>query len=70
MYLYQKMNGTAAFEFCEARSDKFAKDFNLSAVARVEIYSASTHEDGEDFCEIRVFDSKDEVLAWTRWSDF
>lgn len=70
MYLYQKMNGQQAFEFCEERLEKFAKDFNLSAVSRVEIYTGSISEDGDDFCEIRVFDAKDGVLAWTRWGDF
>lgn len=70
MYLYQKMTGSDAVEFCEERLDRFPKDFDSSAVERIEIYSSSIADDGDDFCEIRVFSADDGVLAWTRWNNF
>ncbi len=67
MYIYQVMKGSDAVEFCEEKLTQadLAK-VDLKAVNRVEIYSASIAEDGEDFCEIRVIDSRDTVVLLRR----
>ena len=69
MYLYQKITGADAVEFCETKLDLPA-NFDLNAVSRVEIFSANIADDGEDFCEVRMIDSKDVVICVRRLLEF
>lgn len=71
MYVYQVMKGADAVEFCETKlTQADLSKVDLNAVNRVEIYSASIAEDGEDFCEIRVVDSRDTVILLRRVLEF
>ncbi len=69
MYLYQTITGPDAAEFCEINLN-LPSNFNLNAVSRVEIFSASIADDGEDFCEVRVIDSRNVVLCVRRLLEF
>lgn len=69
MYHYQTFKGADAIEFCETKLE-LPENFDTSIVNRVEIYSASLPEDGEDFCEARVIDGEDVVLCVRRMYSF
>jgi hypothetical protein len=69
MYHYQTFKGADAVEFCETKLE-LPENFDMSAVVKVEIYSASLPEDQEDFCEARVIDAEDVVLCVRRMYSF
>jgi len=66
MYEYQVMKGDHAVKFCEEKLQSYSSKFDLKAVSRVEIYSANRADDGDDYFEVRVIDSRDTVILLRR----
>ncbi len=43
---------------------------DIQSIARIETYDASMAEDGEDFCEIRVIDTEEQIVFIERVFSF
>ena len=56
--------------FTKARGDpvasRHASLFDLDAVNRVEVFGTDIDDPGEDYCEFRVIDCKEKVMAVRR----
>jgi len=66
MYLHSTLKGEAAVEFCEQSLKLDPAEFDLDAVNRVEIFGTDLNDPGEDYCEFRVIDCKEKVMAVRR----
>lgn len=66
MHLYETKKGQAAAEFCAETLKLDPAQFDLASIDRVEIFGTDIDDPGDDYCEFRVIDNKDKVLAVRR----
>lgn len=66
MHIYETIKGENAAKFCEEKLKLDPAQFDLASVARVEVYGTDIDDPGEDYCEFRVIDLKEKVLAVRR----
>jgi len=66
MHLYETKKGEAAVKFCEETLKLDPAQFDLDAVNRVEVFGTDIDDPGEDYCEFRVIDCKEKVMAVRR----
>jgi len=66
MYLYDTIKGENGRQFCETTLKMDAAEFDLDAVNRVEVYGTDINDPGEDYCEFRVIDCHNKVMAVRR----
>lgn len=66
MHLYETKKGEDAARFCIESLKLDATQLDLSAVDRIEIFGTDIDDPGADYCEFRVIDSKDKVIAVRR----
>jgi hypothetical protein len=53
-------------QFCEQTLKMDPAEFDLDAVNRVEVYGTDISDPGEDYCEFRVIDCHNKVMAIRR----
>lgn len=70
MYLYDTIKGEKARQYCEDNLNMDPADWDLDAVNRIEIYGTSINDPGEDYCEYRVIDCQNKLIAVKRESGF
>jgi hypothetical protein len=68
MYLYDTIQGEKARQYCENNLNMDPAD--LDAVNRIEIYGTSMNDPGEDYCEYRVIDCRNKLMAVKRQSGY
>lgn len=66
MYLYDTIRGEEARQFCETTLSLDPAKWDLDAVNRIEIHGTSPSDEGEDYCEYRVFDCQNKLMASRR----
>ncbi len=66
MYLHDTIKGENGRQFCEQTLKLDPAEFDLDAVNRVEIYGTDISDPGEDYCEFRVIDCHNKVMAVRR----
>lgn len=66
MMLYNVVMGEAARNFCQKQLGMHIGDYDVDAFARVEIYGLGLSEVGPDYCEFRVYDCHDKLVALRR----
>lgn len=66
MHLYDTLRGETARQFCETTLKMDPAEWDIDSVNRVEVYGTDIDDPGEDYCEYRVIDCKDKVLAVRR----
>ena len=66
MYLYDTLKGEAARKYCEDSLKLDPSRFDLDSVNRIEVYGTDLDDPGEDYCEFRVIDCRDKVIAVRR----
>jgi len=66
MYLYDTIKGANAVEFCQTVLKMEPADWDLDAVNRVEIFGTSLTDEGQDYCEYRVFDCQNKLMVSRR----
>jgi hypothetical protein len=66
MYLYDTIAVDNAAEFRKQQLKLDATKYDLSSVNRIEIYGRSFTDDGDDYCEYRVIDRSNKVIAVKR----
>lgn len=66
MHLYDTIRGEEARRFCEETLKMDAAEFDMDSVNRVEVFGTDIDDPGEDYCEYRVIDCRDKVMAVRR----
>ena len=66
---YQTFRGADIVHFCNLNLNLPPK-VDMQSIARIEIYDATMAEDGEDFCEIRVIDTSEQIVFIDRVFSF
>lgn len=66
MYLHDTLKAEAARQFCQTNLKMDPQKWNLDSVNRVEIFGTDLNDPGEDYCEFRVIDNSDKVIAVRR----
>jgi hypothetical protein len=66
MYLYDTLKGEIARQYCQTNLQMDPAEWDLDAVNRIEIFGTSLKDDGPDYCEYRVIDCQDKVMAVKR----
>ena len=66
MYLYQTIKGAQAVEFCQTTLKMEPEVWELDAVNRVEIHGTSLEDEGQDYCEFKVFDCHNKLMLSRR----
>ena len=66
MYLHDTIKGENCRQFCEQTLKLNPAEFDLDAVNRVEVYGTDINDPGEDYCEFRVIDCHNKVMAVRR----
>lgn len=64
MHLYDTMKGEAAVKFCETVLKMDPAD--LDAVNRIEVFATDLADPGGDYCEYRIYDCHDKLMAVKR----
>lgn len=66
MILYNVVRGEAACQYCQERLEMHIGDYEINAFDRIEIYGLGLSEAGPDYCEFRVYDCHDKLVALRR----
>jgi len=66
MYLHSTISGEDARRFCEFTLKLDPAEFDIDAVNRVEVFGTDINDPGEDYCEFRVVDCRDKLVAVRR----
>ncbi|MFN8658750.1 MAG: hypothetical protein U0105_20615 [Candidatus Obscuribacterales bacterium] len=66
MYLVDIIRGENARRFCEDSLQMDGADYDIDAVNRVEVFGTSLDDAGDDYCEYRVIDCREKVVAVRR----
>lgn len=66
MHLYETLKGAIAVEFCQQTLKLDPSELDLGTVSRVEVFGTDINDPGEDYCEFRVIDANEKVLAVRR----
>lgn len=66
MHLYDTIKGENARQYCETFLKLDPKKYDLTAVNRIEVFGTDIDDPGDDYCEYRVIDSNDKVMAVKR----
>lgn len=66
MHLYDTIYGETARDFCEKTLKLDPAIFDLDAVNRIEVFGTNIDDPGDDYCEYRVIDCTDKVMAVRR----
>ena len=66
MHLYETKKGEDAVKFCKDSLKLDPSQFDLASINRVEVFGTDIDDPGEDYCEFRVIDSKEKVMAVRR----
>jgi hypothetical protein len=66
MHLYDTLRGEAARQYCETSLKMDPAVWDLDAVNRIEIFGTDVDDPGEDYCEYRVIDCHDKLMAVRR----
>lgn len=69
MYSYQNFFGEDAIEFCKLNLT-LPDNVDMASVVRVETYNATFADDGDDFCEVRVIDNRNQIVHIDRVLSF
>ena len=70
MYLYEIMRGENARRFCETALKMDGAVYDIDALNRVEIFGSGLQEAGPDYCEFRIFDCQEKLMAVRRADSF
>lgn len=66
MHLYDTLKGENARQYCETFLKMDPADFDIDAVNRIEVFGTDLEDHGPDYCEYRVIDCHDKVMAVRR----
>ena len=66
MHLYDTIKGDNAREYCKTFLKLNPEKYDLTAVNRIEVFGTDIDDPGEDYCEYRVIDSNEKVMAIKR----
>lgn len=66
MHLYDTLKGEKAVEFCQTTLKMDMAEYDLDAVNRVEIHATDIDDPGDDYCEFRVYDCNNKLMARRR----
>ncbi|MBP9094593.1 hypothetical protein KBI23_26475 [bacterium] len=66
MHLYETKKGVDAVKRCEETLKLDPAQFDLATISRVEVFGTDIDDPGDDYCEFRVIDSKEKVMAVRR----
>lgn len=66
MHLYDTLKGETARLYCETSLKMDPAVFDLDAVNRIEIFGTDINDPGEDYCEYRVIDCHNKLMAVRR----
>ncbi len=69
MRLYQTFRGSDIVPFCDLNLN-LPSNVDIQSIARIETYDGTMAEDGEDFCEIRVIDTDEQIVFIERVFSF
>ncbi len=64
MHLYETKKGEDAVKFCSETLKLDPAQFDLATINRVEVFDID--DPGDDYCEFRVIDCKEKVMAVRR----
>lgn len=66
MHLYDTITGSNAADFCKRELKMDSTKYDPSAISRVEVFGTDFTDEGEDYCEYRVYDNHGKVIAVKR----
>jgi len=66
MHLYDTLKGEAARQFCETMLKMDPAQWDIDSINRVEVFGTDLDDPGTDYCEYRVINCKDQVIAVRR----
>ena len=66
MHLYDTIKDDAARQFCQKQLKMDNSKWDISAVNRIEVYGTDFNDPGDDYCEYRVIDNNNKVIAVKR----
>ncbi len=66
MKLYDTLVGDAARNYCKTMLKMDPVKWDMDSIARLEVYGTDLTDPGEDYCEYRVINSEDKVIAVKR----
>jgi hypothetical protein len=66
MHLYDMIKGETVRNFCETTLKMNPSEWDLDSVNRIEVFGTDLNDPGDDYCEYRVFDCHNKVMAVRR----
>lgn len=66
MYLHSTIKGEEGRRFCETTLKMDPAEWDIDAVNRVEVFGTHIDDAGEDYCEFRVYDCTNKLVAVRR----
>lgn len=66
MHLYETVKGEEARQLCENILKMDHAEHDIDAIGRVEVYGTDLDDEGADYCEYRVYDCRNELVAVRR----
>ena len=66
MHLYDTKTGETGRQFCLKDLKLDPAKYDIENIDRVEIYGTDIDDPGADYCEFRVIDKKEKVIAVRR----
>jgi hypothetical protein len=70
MHLYDTITGTNAIDFCKQQLKMDSNQYDLNNINRIEVFGTNFTDEGEDYCEYRVYDNEGKVIAVKRESGY
>jgi hypothetical protein len=66
MHLYDTVKGEEASRLCENILKMNNANHDIDAINRVEVFGTDLDDKGQDYCEYRVYDCRNELVAVRR----
>jgi len=66
MHLYDTITGENARQYCQTVLKLDPANLDIAAVNRIEVFGTDLEDPGEDYCEYRIIDCHNKVMAVRR----